>query len=596
VLKKEHRSIGITIFILMMCCCFLTIYFSWKGTDDKGYSRIIESDGRGYYMYLPSIFLQKNISNQTPDDRFILKTASGAVNKYYAGTAVSMLPFFSFGYLRASMNGDQLNGYSPPFQKAISMGALFYLLVGLLFLTGLLLLYRISPPVICASLLFIVFGSNLLMYAVYHPSFSHIYSFCFISMFLFFTKKFSQLATLKSILFMSFSIGMVIIIRPSNGIILFAIPFIAGSWESVQTFVKTFFQLRYFLPSFVLLSCIIGIQLYLWHLQTGQWFIWSYQNEGFYFTKPEIMNVLFSFRKGFFIYTPMALLSLFGLIVLLKKSKFQFYSLSLFLLLLIYITASWWNWYYGPSFGQRSFIEFYALFTLLIAFLLSSIESSFHKLFIYSLAILFTFLNLIQSYQYTKNIISSWNMNYEKYAYTFLKTAENYYGCLGGCDDIHSYSTSEKLILDETNDFEKHYPNWSEAAIITNIDTHATVCDYNNNEFNAAISIIADTSLISFRLLFAEITLDKMELSPSYNNGPLMVITIADQKGNVYYYYTFGINEIPSHHSNSWNTYHYRVEMPYFKAIGDVLKLYVWNKNKQAFYLDNFHIQLMGIN
>ncbi|MCW3085152.1 MAG: hypothetical protein JWP12_2518 [Bacteroidetes bacterium] len=588
----KNRSICITIFLIIVSCSILTTQFSWKGTDGKGYTHVIQSDGKGYYEYLPSIFIKKNIAEQTPDDRFIFKTETGNINKYYAGTAVAMLPFFTAGYIKAGINHDPQDGYSPPFQKAISIAGLFYLCIGLIFMSRFLLLYNIKPTTVCITLLLMVFGTNLLMYAVYHPSFSHIYSFAFITMFLFYAKKYSDTYTHKYALLMSLAFAMILIIRPSNGIVIFMLPFLTGSAPAFKQFLRSFFQLKTFVISTFAFFVVISIQLILWHIQTGKFVVWSYQNEGFYFLHPQIWNVLFSFRKGFFIYTPLALLSLGGLFFIYRENRFRFYSIALFLLLLIYITASWWCWYYGPSFGQRSFIEFYAANALLLAILIDRLT---YKKLLYAVAIVLSLFNLLQSYQYVKDILSSWDMNAEKYSYVFMRTSPRYYSCFGGCDDIQPYSKTQTLLYDLKNDFEKQDPNWSESTTKKADDPHTMVSDYSGKEFNSGIEIVADSALPMHRLLYAEVQLDYSENATSGNESPLMVVEIKNGKDETYQYYTFALNEIPNRIGNAWKTGNYTIEIPRIRSTGDHLKMYVWNKDHQTLFIDNFHIKLYGI-
>ncbi len=588
----KNKSICITIFLIIVSCSILTTQFSWKGTDGKGDTRVIQSDGKGYYEYLPSIFIKKNIAQQIPDDRFIFKTKTGNINKYYAGTAVAMLPFFAAGYIKAGINNDPQDGYSPPFQKSISIAGLFYLCIGLIFMSRFLLLFNIKPLTVCITLLLIVFGTNLLMYAVYHPSFSHIYSFTFITMFLFYTKKFSDTHTNKYAFLMSLAFGMVIIIRPSNGMIIFLLPFLTGSALVLKNFFRSFFQLKTMVISAFIFLIVISVQLILWHIQTGNFVIWSYQNEGFYFLHPQILNILFSFRKGFFIYTPLAFLSLGGLFFIYRQNRFRFYSITLFLMLLIYITASWWCWYYGPSFGQRSFIEFYAVNALLLAILIDHIT---YKKMLYAVAIVLMAFNLLQSYQYIKDILSSWDMNAEKYGYVFMRTTPEYYSCLGGCDDILPYSKRQTLLYDLKNDYEKQYPDWNEPVTKKAGDEHNTVADYSGKDFNSGAEIIADSAMTKHRLLYAEVQLDYSESVTSGNESPLMVVETKNGKEETYQYYTFSVNEIPNR-STAWKTGNYTIEIPRVKSAGDHLRIYVWNNHHQTLFIDNFHIKLYGIN
>jgi hypothetical protein len=262
--------------------------------------------------------------------------------------------------------------------------------------------------------------------------------------------------------------------------------------------------------------------------------------------------------------------------------------------LLVYVTASWWNWYYGPSFGQRPFIEFYPINALLIALLFSSLRSRKHIKAFYGVTIVLVFLNLLQSFQYVKGIISPWDMNFEKYKYSFLRTSPKYYSSLGGCNDIVPYPGTKTLLREIKNDYEKKYIGWTESITKAVGAERKNVSDFTSLEFNSACDIVADSLMASYRLLYAEIALEKQEIVASGKLGPLLGIVISDKK-NKYHYHTFPINEIPNKIVNRWQNFSYNVEIPKVKAPGDVIRIYIWNKNKQQFYLDNFKVRIYGI-
>lgn len=585
-------KISLTIFLAILLCFLLVIKFIWLGADGKGYTGIIDSDGKGYYMYLPNIFINKNIKHQVVDNRYVFQFSKGTVNKYYVGTAVAMLPFFGTGYLIAYLKNYELNGYSAPFQKIISFAALFYLFLGLIFFKKFLELYNISSATIITSILLLVFGTNLLAYTIVQPAFSHIYSFCFISLFLFSTKNSFLYKDVKSFFLSSFALGMIILIRPVNVLIILTIPFLAGTYHNLKN-IFGFLRGRDVLFVSLILGFTLSIQILVWYIQAKEFFVWNYKDEGFYFLNPQIWNVLFSFRKGLFIYSPLVFLSLFGFYKLAKRGQFEFYSLIIFFFLLVYIISCWWNWYYSSSFGQRTFVEFYPLVGLLIAFFLDGIKGVYKKL-IYSVGIVLVVLNLIQTYQYTINIMSSWDMNFEKYKYIFLKTSPQYIGCLGGNNDVQSYSNRKDLILYSRNDYEKEYKYWN--TEYKKIITQNNVCDYTDREFNTGLKITADSSIAANRLLYAEVKLDRLELTENASSRAFFVIDLSTADNKNYHYYTFRINEVPSKVTNKWRTFKYFIEIPKIRSTDDIIKIYIWNRDKQAFYIDNFQIKLFGLN
>ena len=110
---------------------------------------------------------------------------------------------------------------------------------------------------------------------------------------------------------------------------------------------------------------IASLQFVYYYLATGYFIIWSYGGEGFTnWMRPEIINVLFSTQKGLFIYYPVLLFSMIGLLFLRRDLS---YKIIIFLVVSTYITASWWCWYYGGSFGMRPFVDVLAVFSMPLA-------------------------------------------------------------------------------------------------------------------------------------------------------------------------------------------------------------------------------------
>ena len=164
---------------------------------------------------------------------------------------------------------------------------------------------------------------------------------------------------------------------------------------------------------------ILSIQLIIYKLQTGSFFVYSYGDEGFNFGSPQIINFLFSYKKGLFLYTPICLISLLGFAFILRN-KFKFITLLSFLFLVVYILSSWWMWYYGGSFSSRVMVDFLPFFAILLGLLLQGISKTYLRRICFTVCFLLIMLNQIQTLQYRYYIIHWSNMNKESYWNTFL--------------------------------------------------------------------------------------------------------------------------------------------------------------------------------
>ncbi len=540
----------------------------------------IAGDGVGYYQYLPHTFLNQDLGNQIPDGRFIEEVEGKGVNKYYVGTAVSALPFFGLGHLIAKISGEKTDGFSWPYHWAISFAGFLFLLGGLLFLVRFLGLFDYSVTIVSMTILLLVFGTNLFAYAFLMPSMSHIYSFFWITGFLFLTKRYFESGKTNQLYWAMFFLAFVILVRPINGIVIFATPFLVGSFSEFKKVLSSTLGAKKGIVSILILFIILFVQPVLWYLQSGNFFVWSYGDEGFNFGRPQWSEFLFGFRKGALIYTPILFLSIAGLRILIRKKKYQGIGFFLFFVLLIYVLSSWWNWYYGPSFSQRPLVEFYGLSFLFVASFLNEIKQLWAKLVVGILALFFILLNLVQTYQYHNGIISSWDMNLKKYQYTFLRVSSDYQNSLGGNNDIMLYEAKTKELARANYEFES---------------TESGSFNYSGKEFGWEQLFVATPDFLTRRGIYVQVDLELNDSTLSRQNEALFVIDMQDSNGKNYHYYTFPLRSIPPR-QKGWKREEYQIELPKLRQVGDRLKLYIWNKENESFRIDNLNLKVIGVN
>jgi hypothetical protein len=148
--------------------------------------------------------------------------------------------------------------------------------------------------------------------------------------------------------------------------------------------------------------------------------VYSYEEEGFNFADPQIFNVLFSYKKGLFVYTPITLIALFGLFPMAGKNFWQTLTLLLFFVLFTYIISSWWNWYYGGSFSSRVYLDIMWLFALLLGVLLDSINAKWLKTGLITVLIILVLFCQMQTYQYRRMLIHWDGLDKDRYWELFL--------------------------------------------------------------------------------------------------------------------------------------------------------------------------------
>jgi hypothetical protein len=423
----------------------------------------ISSDGEGYYDYLPSIFIHADIvrkdSSIKKDTALFSRINSltvyidyenGKVNKYPCGTAILQFPFFAYTYLTTDLKKNSYNGYEPPFHKTIFHATLVYLFLGIFFLKKLMELFKIKKHIIFFSQLILVLATNVTNYSNLDASFSHVYSLFAITAFFFFVKSYFLFNKLDHFIYACIFLGLIIILRPINVITILFVPFLAGSLSQLKNGIThILFNPKKLVFGVFLIFMVLSIQSTLWYFQTGHFFLYSYQGESFNFYKPEFMNILFSYKKGLFIYTPVLLFSFLALIWFIYNKKYYlFFTWILFFIFLTYILSSWWSWYYGCSYGLRAYIEFFPIFFMIFAIMLNEVNLR-TKSVILLLSILTIPVNIIQTYQYKEFILDWVNMDKDKYWKVFLKTDDKYKGLLWKkIIDDSNYKVIKEIIID----------------------------------------------------------------------------------------------------------------------------------------------------
>jgi len=173
---------------------------------------------------------------------------------------------------------------------------------------------------------------------------------------------------------------------------------------------------------FALLLFAIPLIIQLWstYTQMGKIQLSSYSDEGFTNWKdPYMWQILFGFRKGVFVYNPVLILVIPGLVIMFTKSKRLLLGFLLFGLIVTYVLSSWWCWWYGGSLGFRPMIDFYGVLAIPIAFLIHYL-SGFWRVIVLFFIVFSTYVYQTYEFQFKKNIVHYDYMNYPMWKKVFL--------------------------------------------------------------------------------------------------------------------------------------------------------------------------------
>lgn len=357
----------------------LVYYPKWKMNRTEA---TISWDVSGYYLYLPALFIygdlkklgfktaidEKYYPSSSPYQSFT-HSSGNQVMKYTCGLAILYSPFFLIAHGLSKLFHQTADGYAPWYQLLISLGSLVYAFTGLFGLRWFLLKY-FSEEVVAVSILMLVFGTNYLDYASITGAMSHNYLFTLYVILLISTYKFYLTYRPHWFYFSCFIMGLMALIRPTeliSGILVFG-------W-GVNSLKELRIRIRFYLDhmawlmngALVFMICPL-IQLAYWKYVSGEWIVYSYQDQGFSWLEGHhILQGLFSYRAGWLVYTPLMILSLVGIVVMWYKQQPWKWMATAFVLFSLYLTFAWDEWTYGGSLGQRALIQHYPVFILGVA-------------------------------------------------------------------------------------------------------------------------------------------------------------------------------------------------------------------------------------
>lgn len=412
---------------ILLCVVLVAAYIGIKGYW-KDENRIIASDVINYYGYLPATFIFHDLGFKNPETiekgKFWTKRApsGGDVLKMSMGMAFIYAPFFFVGHAAAHVLGYETYGFSDPYRFMLLVGAVLYLWLGLYYLRKILLRF-FSDRITALSILAITLGTNLSHYSTIEGTMSHVYLFALFNVFIWHTILWHENPSFKRLFGLGALSGFITLIRPSNIIILlFFFLYNVYSWKLAKEKLAFIFKKFGWFLGMLLAFLLVWVPQFIYNLYfTGQLLFYSYTDEHFFFNNPQIWDGLFSYRKGWLVYTPIMVISMVGMVVLFFKKKEFSWAVLLFTIANIYIIFSWWCWWYGGSFGQRSFIDSYGMLAIPFALVLTElvkIKSYLYKMGV-TLVFLLIALNLFQMQKYARGSIHFADMTKEAYWHSF---------------------------------------------------------------------------------------------------------------------------------------------------------------------------------
>ena len=538
---------------------------------------IIQSDGKGYYAFLPALLIhqEKDFSETNSTECLYFGEAyepsylnitkdGGNYNKYFPGVAILQSPFFVGAIITSYISNSPIDGYSNTFQLFFFLGGLIYAVFGLFFFQKSLSIYfpenKKSNQLIT---FFVYFSTPVLAYSLELMSYSHIYSFFLFGAFslTILTKKNKVPFYLK----LGIILGLIFLVRPTNILVVLIIPFLLKTKPNILLFIREMIanKWKHFRIAFLPFLAIVSIQFFLWKWQTGEWFVHSYQGEGFDFLHPKIWNNLFSYRIGLFIHTPIMILSTIGIIYFIKENRFATYAWFFYFFINTWVISSWWCWDYESYFGNRPFTEhlFFLLFPLVL-FMKKRPKIG------WSLLVLCSFIGFLRFYQFREEIITTQRF-----------TSSNYFNSLFYFknDNRFQFTQSCKPIGNIKNEMEVF--NQIDSVLIQSKDLFSLGSTTEITEENKG-------SMYYFR-----IELDKKTRETQFEEV-LLSIEANDFDSTKRFYHTFQLYNDKNEGQEEWKHLIFEQRLNDFSKEFDEFKIYIWNKGEKKFEVKNVHYSI----
>jgi len=389
-------------------------------------------DIANYYSYLPAKFCNNNSFDFKNGLEVYLPNGPDGekISKVTYGMSILYAPYFALAYKIALNQGSPLDGFSEPFRTCIHWGSIFYALIGLILLRNFLIKF-FNEAVVTITLAICFFGTTLFYYTMANSEMTHGYLFFLISGFLLATWHWHQKVTITKTVLLGFLIGIISLIRPTEILVglIFVFWGVTGK-EEFKNQISKFLKYKWHLVSMMVIVFLIWLpQLLFWKARTGSYFFFSYGDEKFFWGDPQIINILFSYRKGWLVYSPLISLVFIGFFFMKDEVKKLRPLILILLLVNLYMLSCWWDWFFGGGFGARAFCQHIAYLSLPIAAVCNYfINTEFTKKWMHHVKLLFFIIvfsgisfSVGNTYQFIKLYIHYNSTTKESYWYVFGK-------------------------------------------------------------------------------------------------------------------------------------------------------------------------------
>lgn len=536
----------------------------------------------GYYLYVPSVLIHGDLSldditwivdaqqtYSTTETLYQITDAPDGSRMFFflMGMSILYAPFFLVGHFLAFMSEAPMDGFSGPYLWSLALGCTLYSLIGLLFLRRILLRY-FSDSIAALVILIIVFGTNYFQFSTVKNLETANFLFTGVAWLVWSTIRWHSTYERRHLLQIAAAIALITLIKPSE-IICGLVPLLWGVHDraSLHQKIRALTNHRTDLVLAIAVGlAILSPQLIYWKWKTGAFIYDSYRNPGvgLDLLSPHVWNTLFSFRKGWLIYTPIMILALAGILRLRKAMPEVFLPLVTYGLIAFWIISSWSEWWYGASFSIRPMITLYPLLAIPMALLLDGWRRSPRSFSIGGGALITSLVAL--------NLFQTWQLN-EWIIHPYRTTAAYYWKVFGRT--TLPPGTSELLLVERRFDAKEVLLDpspYTKSPVIGAVRASPTETLTESRPF---LPIVEKTykEITSADHFWAKASVEV--LVPEHGNAPVLVVRMERKEGG----YGERIFEVPDTvPAGKWGRIQGDFMTPEIRSRNDRFKVYVWNR------------------
>lgn len=548
-------------------------YFHLAFVDHSMIIRSLDSVIPVFDKYDPSTTLYQ--FTRMDDGRWIIR--------YPVGQALLYLPFFIVAHITALLSKFPADAFSKPYQFAMFLGGMIYHFLGLVF-TAKILRKHYKDTVVAVTLILLFFGTNT-YYTIVGGSMSAQGSLFFlIALFIWLVDCYFRKKSTKLILAGGFVFGLICLSRPTDFLTIIPAllwPLTIAGMSLKDELLALLHRKKHLIAFLAPVVVCAMVQFSYWKYAGGSWLIDSYGNpaEGLDFLNPHTIPFLFSFKSGWFLYTPLMVLVLIYLTLRAFKKDRTMIVVLIYVALFIYISSAWTNWWYGGGFSQRAMVQSYVLLSLPLA---GMVEYTFFKrrrfhVFIGVFISVFFVLSVWQTIQFKNHVLNGETVTPRYYFVSFF--------------DLHPDPKHTPLLAFNQYDWvinsNHELPDGYILSQSRTLDVDAAESNLDGREFCTAFNM-RYKDLTDKEYCFIKFTAVFEGVPPK---GASLVLAF-DHNGN----YGYSRELIENISDSTLANHQYKASLiylsPNLRSTSDELTAYLWNSEKSPGKLVHFELEV----